>query len=142
MAELKTQKNDASVIDFINSVQDEAKRKDSLELLEIFRECTGEEPTMWGGSIIGYGSYHYKSERSRQEGDWPLTGFSPRKHNLTIYIMPGFDKYQKELAKLGKNKTSVGCLYIKKLADIDIDTLKHIITDSTNTMRRQHKLTA
>ena len=138
MAELKTKKNDSSVMEYINSVQDDSKKQDSLELLIIFKECTNEDPKMWGSSIIGYGSYHYKSERSRQEGDWPLTGFSPRKQNISIYIMPGFDKYQKELAKLGKHKTSVGCLYIKRLSDIDLEVLKHIIKDSTKTMKAQY----
>jgi hypothetical protein len=140
MAELKTKKNDASVIDFINTLQDEAKKQDSLELLKIFKECTGLEPKMWGSSIIGYGSYHYKSERSRQEGDWPLTGFSPRKQNISIYIMPGFDKYQKELSKIGKYKNSVGCLYIKKLSDIDINVLKFLIKDSVETMKAQYNV--
>ena len=114
MAKLKTQKNNSSVIDFIKSVEDQTKRQDSLELLKIFEECTNEKPAMWGNSIVGFGSYHYKSERSTQEGDWPLTGFSPRKQNLTIYIMPGFDIYQKELENLGKFKTSVSCLYVKR----------------------------
>lgn len=135
MAELKTKKNEASVTDFIESVADEAKKQDSFKLLEIFKEATGDEPKMWGASIVGYGSYHYKSSRSTQEGDWPLTGFSPRKQSITIYIMPGFDKYKKELAQLGKYKTSVSCLYIKKLADVDLDVLKKIITDSAKVMK-------
>lgn len=139
MAELKTQKNDASVLDFINSVQDEIKKQDCLRLLEIFKECTGEQPAMWGSSIIGFGQYHYKSERSTQEGDWPLTGFSPRKANLTIYIMPGFDKYQDQLAKLGKHKTSVSCLYIKKLADVKEAVLKQIIISAYESMKQQYK---
>ena len=139
MAELKTQKNDASVLDFINSVQDEIKKQDCLRLLEIFKECTGEQSVMWGSSIIGFGQYHYKSERSTQEGDWPLTGFSPRKANLTIYIMPGFDKYQDELAKLGKHKTSVSCLYIKKLADVKEALLKQIIISAYESMKQQYK---
>lgn len=138
MAELKTQRNSASVLDFINSVEDEFKKQDSLRLLEIFKECTSEEPSMWGSSIIGYDSYHYKSERSSQEGDWPMIGFSPRKQNLTIYIMPGFDSFKGELAKLGKHKTSVSCLYIKKLADVDEKTLKKIITDAYKSMMMQY----
>jgi len=140
MAELKTKKNDASVIDFINALYDENKKQDSLKLLKIFEECTNEKPVMWGTSIIGFGSYHYKSERSSQEGDWPLTGFSPRKQNLTIYIMPGLDNYQKELLKLGKHKTSVSCLYIKKLSDINLDILKKVITDSAKVMSSQSNL--
>ena len=138
MAELKTQKNDASVHDFISSIEDEAKKQDCLTLLEIFKECTGEIPVMWGMSIIGYGTYHYKSERSSQEGDWMMTGFSPRKQNLTIYIIPGFDSYQKDLAKLGKHKTSVSCLYINKLSDVHINVLKQIITDAYSKMKKQY----
>ncbi len=138
MAELKTRKNNSSVLEFIDSIEDETKRQDCLTLLQIFKECTNEEPVMWGTSIVGYGSYHYKSERSSQEGDWMMTGFSPRKQNLTIYIMPGFDAYKKDLAELGKHKTSVSCLYIKKLADIEVKPLKRIIRDSFNTMKAQY----
>lgn len=138
MAEPKTQKNDASVIDFIKSVDDESKRQDSLALLKIFEECTGEKAVMWGGSIIGFGTYHYKSERSSQEGDWPLTGFSPRKQNLTIYVGTGFDAYAAELQKLGKHKTSKGCLYIKRLADVDLPTLKFLIKDSAKRTKEMY----
>ncbi len=130
MAELKTLKNDASVEDFINSIPDNTKRADCKELLKVFAEITGEKPAMWGTAIVGYGMYHYKSERSSQEGDWPLTGFSPRKQSLTLYMMPGFNNLTQELEKLGKHKTSVSCLYIKKLADIDIKVLKKIIKKS------------
>lgn len=139
MAELKAQKNSASVEEFIESVDDELKRKDCYELLKIFKDATGEEPAMWGTSIVGYGSYHYKSERSAQEGDWPLTGFSPRKQSLTIYIMPGFNSYKEQVAKLGKVKTSVSCIYIKRLADVDSDVLKEIVKDSTQKMREDFK---
>lgn len=138
MAEPKTQKNSASVTDFINTVSDGTKRQDSLALLKIFEECTGEKAAMWGSSIIGFGSYHYKSERSSQEGDWPLTGFSPRKQNLTIYISTGFDAYAAELHKLGKHKTSKGCLYIKQLSDIDLPTLKFLIKDSIKRTKEMH----
>lgn len=137
MAEPKTKKNDASVLDFINSVEDQVKRDDSLKLLEIFKECTGEAPVMWGTSIVGFGEYHYKSDRSSQEGDWMMTGFSPRKQNLTLYIMPGFERYKNELAKLGKHKTSISCLYIKRLADVDENILKNIIIDAFESMKRQ-----
>ena len=91
MSTIKTVVNDASVEEFIGKVQDEAKKKDSFTLLKLFSKITGEKPKMWGSSIIGFGKYHYKSERSKQEGDWPLTGFSPRKQSLTLYIMLGFD---------------------------------------------------
>lgn len=138
MSELKTTVNDNSVEDFINTVPDDAKRQDSFALLEMFTSTTGEKPKMWGSSIIGFGQYHYKSERSRQEGDWPLIGFSPRKQNLTLYIMPGFNDYGDLLAKLGKHKTSVGCLYINKLADVDLGILKKLIKQSFEDMQRKH----
>ena len=103
MSALKTLPNDAKVDDFINAVDDEAKRNDSLTLLNLFKKITKEEPKMWGTSIIGFGMYHYKSERSSQEGDWPLTGFSPRKQNLTLYLMLGMAENSDLLKKLGKH---------------------------------------
>lgn len=136
--ELKTKVNDASVTEFLDKLDDEQKKADSYELLKIFKEVTGFDPKMWGSSIIGYGSYHYKSTRSTQEGDWPLTGFSPRKQSLTIYIMPGFDHYKEIMKDLGKYKTSVSCLYIKKLSDIDTDLLRKLIKESVKLMKEQH----
>ena len=136
MSELKTTVNDASVEDFINSVGNEVKRRDSHTLLELFQRVTGKPPKMWGSSIIGFDQYHYKSERSRQEGDWPLTGFSPRKQNLTLYFMLGFDNYAALLDKLGKHKTSVGCLYINKLSDVDLKILEELITRSVADMKQ------
>lgn len=138
MSTLKTTVNDANVHDFINAVPDEAKRQDGLVLLELFSKVTGEQPKMWGSSIIGFGQYHYKSERSKQEGDWPLVGFSPRKQNLTLYIMPGFTDYTDLLDKLGKHKTSVGCLYINKLADVDLAVLEKLVQQSFADMKKQH----
>jgi hypothetical protein len=138
MATPKTTVNDANVEDFINKVEDEVKRQDSLKLLKLFSKATGEKPKMWGSSIIGFGSYHYKSEKSRQEGDWMLTGFSPRKQNLTLYVMPGFDDYQDLLSDLGKHKTSVGCLYINKLADVDLAVLEKLIKRSFAAMKAEH----
>jgi len=138
MAELKTTVNDASVEDFINSVRDEVKKQDSFALLEMFKKITGEKPKMWGTSIIGFGQYHYKSERSTQEGDWPLTGFSPRKQNLTLYFMLGFDGYTDLLDKLGKHKTSKGCLYINKLADVNFVVLDKVVKTSFMTMMNKH----
>ena len=137
MAELKTQKNTTSPRDFINTIEDEVKKQDALTLLRIFEESTGQKPVMWGASIIGYGMYHYKSERSSQEGDWPLSAFSPRKQNLTLYIGP-FDDYAEQLEKLGKNKIGKGCLYIKQLSDVDLDVLKFIIKDSYNKAKKAH----
>lgn len=139
MAELKTKKTTASPAAFIASVKDPAKRADAKQLLALMRKATGMPPKMWGSSIVGFGQYHYKSERSSQEGDWPLTGFSPRAANLTVYIMPGFKKYAALLKKLGKHKTSVGCIYIKKLADIDQQVLAAIVKDSVREMRKKYK---
>jgi hypothetical protein len=137
MTEIKTKVNDASVKAFLNAVQEPVKRADSFKLLEIFEKVTGEPAKMWGTSMIGFGKYHYKSERSRQEGDWPLTGFSPRKQNLTIYIQFGFDDLQAHLDKLGKHKKSVGCLYINKLADVDLDVLEKVIKHGYDTMKQK-----
>jgi hypothetical protein len=140
MAELKTQKNTASVAAFIAAVDEEQKRKDAHELVKLFEKVTGEKATMWGTSIIGFGQYHYKSERSKQEGDWPLTGFSPRKANLTIYIMSGFSGQEKLLKKLGKHKVSGGsCLYLKRLSDINLGVLKQLIEANLKYMRGKYK---
>lgn len=138
MAELKTQRTDASVEDFLNAVTDETKKNDSFALLKMFSKITGEKPKMWGSSIIGFGQYHYKSERSSQEGDWPLTGFSPRKQNLTLYIMLGFADYAGLLKDLGKHKTSVGCLYIKRLSDVNQSVLEKLIKLSYEEMKKKH----
>ncbi|MCA9380058.1 DUF1801 domain-containing protein [Candidatus Dojkabacteria bacterium] len=140
MAELKTKENKVDVVTFINNVDNQQRREDGLELLQIFRDVTGLEPKMWGSSIIGFGKYHYKSERSRQEGDWPLVGFSPRKQQLSLYFMDGFDNYKSELEKLGKYKTSVSCLYVKKLSDIDKSVLKEMITKSYKNMKKTYKV--
>ena len=112
MAELKTQPTDQRVEDFLNTIDDEQKRNDAFALLEFMKEITGEEPVMWGPGIIGFGSYHYKYASGR-EADWMLTGFSPRKNNLTLYIMQGFDNYEHHLTQLGKHKTGKSCLYVK-----------------------------
>ncbi len=127
---IKTRVNDASAEDFINSVEDDTKRKDSFTLLEMYKRATKEAPKMWGSSMVGFGQYHYKSERSRQEGDWPLVAFSPRKQNLTLYVMTGFTDFTDLLQNLGKHKTSKGCLYINKLADVNLDVLEKIIKKS------------
>lgn len=138
MAELKTIVNDNDVNDFLHSIDDDKKRADSLALLEMFTQLTHEKPKMWGASIVGFGQYHYKSERSSQEGDWMLTGFSPRKQNLTLYIMNGFDGYTDLLRQLGKHKTSKSCLYIRKLEDIDQGILEKIITHSYLAMKKNN----
>lgn len=138
MAELKTRKTKASVTAFLNSVENTQRREDGFELLEIFKQVTQMTPKMWGDSIVGFGEYHYKSERSRQEGDWPLTGFSPRKRNMTVYIMPGFSNYQDLIGKLGKHTTSVSCVYFSKLENIDVKVLKQLIRRSVADMKKKH----
>ena len=133
MAELKTKPTDASVEAFLNSVENEKKRQDSFAILELMREVTGEEAQMWGSSIIGFGSYHYKYASGR-EGDWMLVGFAPRKQALTLYIMSGFEGYDALMTDLGKHKTGKSCLYINKLEDIDLDTLRELIRQSVEHM--------
>lgn len=139
MAELKTKKNNASVTAFVNSIEHETRRKDAKQLLKIFREVTGKRPKMWGDSIIGYGEYHYKY-KSGQEGDWPLTGFSPRKANLSLYIMSGVKQYNGLLKKLGKHKHSVSCLYINKLEDVDEKVLREMIKKDYEHMKKVYKV--
>jgi hypothetical protein len=129
MAENKTQKTTASVTDFINTIPDEGKRQDSLTLLKLMEQVSGEKPTMWGANIIGFGDTHYKYASGR-EGDWFKVGFSPRKQNLTLYIMGGFPKHQALLEQLGRYKTGKSCLYINKLSDVNLDILKKIISQS------------
>ncbi|MCI0440394.1 MAG: DUF1801 domain-containing protein [Chloroflexi bacterium] len=135
MAELKTKPNEQSVEDFLNSVADDKKRRDSFALLELMKEVTKAEAKMWGPSIVGFGSYHYRYASGR-EGDWFLTGFSPRKQNLTLYIMAGFDQYDGLLKSLGKYKTGKACLYVNKLDDVDIPTLKKLIALSVEHMMK------
>jgi hypothetical protein len=129
MAELKTKLNDASVEEFLNGVADEKRRRDCFAALELMREVTSEEPKMWGANIIGFGTYRYKYASGR-EGEWPLTALSPRKQNLTLYIMPGFARYGELMAKLGRHKTGKSCLYINKLADIDQTVLRELVAQS------------
>ena len=136
MAKLKTQKTNSSVPEFLKSVDNEQRRKDSIELLAIFEKVIKMPPRLWGDSIVGFGEYHYKSDRSNQEGDWPLTGFSPRKRSMTVYIMPGFENYQDLLNKLGQHKTSASCLYFNKLENIDVNVLKQIIRKSVADMKK------
>jgi hypothetical protein len=134
MAELKTQPNQQSVEDFLNNVENETKRQDSFSILELMKEETGDEPIMWGDSIVGFGKYHYKYASGR-EGEWFLTGFSPRVQNLTLYIMSGFDEYDELLNKLGKYSTGKSCLYIKKLEDVDQDVLRELVSKSVEHMK-------
>jgi hypothetical protein len=134
-AELKTKLNDASAMAFLDSVADERKRADCFEILKLMKQVTKAEPKMWGTSIVGFGSYHYKGKSGR-EGDWMLTGFSPRKQNLTLYLMGGFDTHAALLKRLGKYTTGAGCLYIKKLDDVDKKVLKELVQASVKRMKQ------
>ena len=131
MAELKTKENDADVLDFVNRIENDKRKQDSIALLDIFKEVLDKEPKMWGPSIVGYGSYQYKYPTGR-EGEWFLSGFSPRKQNMTLYIMAGFSEYDDLMSKLGKYKIGKSCLYINKLEDVDIDVLKTLIRESAS----------
>ena len=127
--EIKTSDNDASVEDFLASVEDEQRRADSLSVLEIFKKVTAEPPRMWGASIVGFGNRKvYRSDGG--ELDWLITGFSPRKASLTLYVLNGADKQDELLAKLGKHKASGGCLHIKKMSDVDLNVLEDLIAAS------------
>ncbi len=137
MAENKTQRNDGDVMAYLESVQNKRRREDSLVVLKLMEEVTGEPAEMWGTSIVGFGSYHYKYESGR-EGDFMLSGFAPRKQALTLYIMGGHERYEKLFAKLGKHRTGSSCLYINKLADVDLDILREIVSESVAHMRREH----
>ena len=131
LAVIKTQPTAASVTDYINSIENEQKRKDSLVLVEIMQNATGETPILWSNSIIGFGIKRYKSPATGREVDWLKMGFAPRKANLSVYISVGIKEHAEALAKLGKHKTGVGCLYINKLNDIDLDVLKGMITTAS-----------
>ena len=137
MSDLKTRPTDASVEAFIDAVDHPRRREDARTLLELMQRVTGEKPVMWGPSIVGYGSYHYRYA-SGQEGDWPIAGFSPRKQNLSIYIMPGFEKYEGLLSRLGKHKTGKSCLYVNKLADVDMEVLEALVRAATTEMKRRY----
>jgi hypothetical protein len=127
MAELKTKPNDGDVAAFLAAVPDTQKRNDSLVLLELFRTVTGDPGKMWGTAIVGFGDYHY-AYASGREGDWFVTGFSPRKQNLTLYCMGSYEQHGELLARLGKHKLGKGCLYINRLKDVDLDVLRELLT--------------
>ena len=128
-ADLKTKKTRQSVSRFIDDIEDEARREDCRRVLELMKKATGAEPKMWGASVVGFGDYHYKYDSGR-ENDWFVTGFSPRKQNLTLYFMTGLDRYASLLRRLGKHKTGKGCLYIRNLDDVDIGVLRELVTSS------------
>ena len=135
---MKTVPNNSSVKDFINKIENQEKKSDALILLKLLGEISGEKPVMWGDSIVGFGTYHYVYESGR-EGDMFLTGFSPRKQNLVIYVMNGCKTYQKELKDLGKHRTGSSCLYLNQLSKIGLDVLESIVKNSVATMRRKYK---
>ena len=137
MAANKTIANDASVNAFIDAVADERKRTDSHELIELMRTITGHEPKLWGSSLVGFDSYHYRYASGR-EGDFFITGFSPRKTALAVYIMPGLDRYEEQLQRLGPHKTGKSCLYVKNLDAVDRGVLEEIIRDSVYHMREKY----
>jgi len=126
-AEIKTKPTQESVVDFINNIDDEQKRKDSFLLLDIMKKASAEEPVLWSSSIIGFGSKRYKSDRTGREVDWLKIGFAPRKANLSLYVSVGIKEHAEALQKLGKHKTGVGCLYINRLEDVDLKVLEGII---------------
>jgi hypothetical protein len=138
MAELKTQPNQSSVVDYLNTVENEVKRADSFAILHLMQEVTGEEPRMWGDSIVGFGTYRYHYASGRK-GEWFLTGFAPRKQNLTLYIMSGFENYGQLLGQLGKYKTGKSCLYINKLRDVNLDVLRKLVKESVDHMVETNK---
>ncbi|MBM7561447.1 DUF1801 domain-containing protein [Fusibacter tunisiensis] len=139
MSELKTKENDADVYAFIDAYANtEQKKSDSYELIKLMTLVTGEPPRMWGTSIIGFGKYHYKSERSSQEGDWPIIGFSPRKTALSLYVFTGLEEHESMLTDLGKFKKGKACIYVKKLSDIDVTVLEKLMRFTVDFMKRTY----
>ena len=137
MAKNKTQPTKQSVDSFLNAVENEQRKKDGFEVLELMKDITGEDPVLWGPSLIGFGKYHYPYESGR-EGDFFRTGFSPRKTALTLYIMSGFSRYDDLMKKLGKYKTGKSCLYVKKLDDVDREVLRELIEESLKYMKEKY----
>ncbi len=133
MAELKTQKNKASVAAFLNAIEDDQMRKDSKAVAKLMQEVTGEKPAMWGTSIVGFGSHEYTNTKAG--GQWPVAAFSPRKQNLTMYLMPGFEQQGELMSKLGKHTTGKSCLYVKRLSDVHLPTLKKLVKASVKQMK-------
>jgi hypothetical protein len=141
MSEIKTKPVNLDIDAFLMSIEPVKKREDSLELKKLFDSVVKEKPALWNNNMIGYGSFHYKSDRSKQEGDWPLTGFSPRKQYLAIYIMSHVSNYKDLLSKLGKFKNSSGsCIYVNKIEDINLEVLKELILTSVSDMKKTYKI--
>lgn len=134
MSELKTQPQDGSVEAFLDGIENEGRREDCRAVAQLMREVTGEDPVLWGPSIVGFGSYHYRYESGR-EGDWFLTGFAPRKTALTLYIMAGFPRFDELMERLGRYRTGKSCLYVNRLDDVDLDVLRELVTRSVEHMR-------
>lgn len=135
MAELKTKPTTESVSKFLKAVDDPQRREDCLAVAKLMEDVTGEKPRLWGTSIVGFGSYTYTNTTGKP-AEWPLVGFSPRKQNLTLYIMPGFDQYDELMSKLGKHSCGKSCLYLKRLDDVHIPTLKKLIKESVKHMKK------
>ncbi len=140
MVELKTKASNVSVSAFLQSVDGEQKRRDARDILALMKEVTGKRPRMWGTSIVGFGSYHYKYQSGR-EGDWPVTGFSPRTQNLAVYIMLGFSRYSSLMNRLGKYKTEKSCLYLRRRGDVDQKVLRQLVTRSVADMKKLYDCT-
>ena len=138
MSGAKTRASNASVAAFLRAIDDDTKRRDARELTALMKELSGERPKMWGSSLVGFGSYHYRYASGR-EGDWPITAFSPRKRGLSIYIMPGFAAYASLMSRLGRYKTGKSCLYVNKLADVDANVLRRLIARSVADIRKRYK---
>jgi hypothetical protein len=139
MADNKTKENSASVASFLNAIEDTRKRSDARKVAAMMRKVTDKRAKMWGSSIVGYGKYHYKYESGR-EGDHMLVGFSPRKSNLVVYIIPGFSEFPALMKKLGKYKTGRSCLYLNKLDDVDESVLEKLVNDSVKLMRKRYNI--
>ena len=135
MSDPKTRPTDQDVELFLDSIVDAQQRQDSRTIMELMGDVTGAAPCMWGDSIVGFGSYHYRYASGR-EGDWPLTGFSPRKQNLTLYLSYGFDQHSELLERLGKYKVGKACLYLKRLDDVDLTALRELIRQSVEQVTR------
>lgn len=138
MAENKTKATKVSVAEFVNSIEDGQKRADARKVAAMMRRATGKRAKMWGPSIVGYGTYHYEYESGR-EGDFMITGFSPRRQALTVYILAGFGRFETLMGKLGKYKTGKSCLYIKRLSDVDEKVLEKLIDGSVKYMRKNYE---
>lgn len=136
MAEIKTKPGQENITEFLNAISPDTKKKDAFQLLELFQKITGLTPQLWGGAIVGFGKYTYQ-QKSGQKGEWFLAGFAPRKSNISIYTMAGFEQYESLLKQLGKYKTGMGCLYINKLADVDLAVLEKIAQSSFEAMKKK-----